>query len=221
MSFNISGLDHFILTPSPLSLHFTLPSVEVSSPFPIFTSSFYDDAYADDSDDEDEDTDAQYICIPESSPFYTPPVPHQSSFPRYTSSQGLKSSVSFTCDALGSFSNSPAALFHKSFGSEQSTASFRIRSGEDFSAQCADVDLYVSVADGFDTRSGPLSAPTALTVPPVRSAYLPDVPSDLSDDEEIWSETDTPHSYVCCLNLTWELRSSLTGGLVPSLKARG
>ncbi len=193
------GLDDpFAPTPSPLSLNFTVPAYEVSTPLPIFTSSFYDnvyDAYMDadseDEEEEEEDAEAQYITIPITSAFYNPPPPARSSFSPWV--QGFEDeepipSMSFSCDALVPEARvetkSPAELFHQEL--EQVLPQLSAGVVLDEFLHGVDMELYESPVQAFqDACLDSLNpADRAFTLHPLQRLCLPDVPVGFDDDGE-------------------------------------
>ncbi|KIY69791.1 hypothetical protein CYLTODRAFT_420356 [Cylindrobasidium torrendii FP15055 ss-10] len=172
--------DAFAPTPSPLSLGFYVPTFEVSTPLPVFTTEFIDEAYADaDSGSEysfeECDEDAQYLDIPTPSiPYLAPPPPQESSFPPLLDREGSDEDVesvaeSFSCGALvATMDCSPRAELELDLIMPN---------------DCLD-DFYASpVVMSQDIFMGALSTSPAIGHYPLSSDCTPDVPDDMYIDE--------------------------------------
>ncbi|KAF9007767.1 hypothetical protein BDZ89DRAFT_1079252 [Hymenopellis radicata] len=229
--------DTFAPTPSPMSLNFTFPSSEASTPL-IFTSSFYDnacDAYVDsdpeeEAEAEEDDAEAQYITIPVTSEFYNPPPSARSSFSPWV--QGSEDeepipSMSFSCDALVPEARvetkSPAELFHQML--EQVLPQLSGSVVLDEFLHGVDMELYESPVQAFQDVCLDSLNPAdraSFSLHPLQRLCLrdvPDVPVDLDDVAEE-SVTEVKVETVVPLIVTPPTPQRRPAGLAPLLDRR-
>lgn len=203
--------DAFAPTPSPLSLGFYVPAFEVSTPLPVFTTEFIDEAYADadsasDYSFEESDEDAQYLDIPTPTiPYLAPPPPQEPSFPPLSEredDEDVESATSFSCGALAAMGRSPAELFHEELDlimSDCLMGEGSVFVVDNTFLHGVEHDFYVSPVDVFqDIFMGALIPSPAMERHSLSSDCTPDVPDDMYMDEidKYASEEEEP---MACL----------------------